>query len=210
MCERSGAARWPETRAMLTDLLTLMLTQADPEQRARLVDRLAQAAWTPRAVALQLTQEPLTEPGLSALARRAETDPGLRIAVARHRGLTREQAETLAPHASGPLRRALETRFGLTLAPTNIEPESDAGQTALIDKLHTAGRLGPGAVLRLLREGRGAAFRAGLATLSGTTLDAVEAACSADDPRALSALCVRAGFDRAVLAEVVALAVAKA
>lgn len=204
LCAQAGMEQRPETRALLTDLLTTLLAQADPDQRARFADGLASAPWTPPAVARQLAREPLGEAALTALVSRAEADPGLRAALGRHPGLTRALAEALAPRVSEPLRHELEARFGLQPGLRGAAGPDAPQQIALVGKLHAAGRLGPGTLLGFLRTGRTAAFRAGLAALSGADSDTVGEACSAQDPAALEQLCSRAGLDRAVLPEALA------
>lgn len=206
LCEQAGAEQRAPVRALLTDLLTLMLAQADPEQRARFADRLASARWTPAAVALQLAREPLSDEALGALIERAAAEPGLRAALARRPGLTRDLARALAPYASDALRHALQARFDLEPQPPTGRSPDGADEVALVAKLQAAGRLAPGALLRFLREGRVGAFRAGLAVLSGADAPTVDAACAPEGAQALERLCRRAGLDRAVLREVLALA----
>lgn len=204
LCETSAAHQGAQTQALLTDLLSTVLAQAGPEERARLADRLAAARWAPPGIALQLSRDPLKPDALAGLARRAGSSPALRMELARHPGLRRELAEVLSPLVSEALRRELEQRFGAELQRAAVV-QAGPDEAALAAKLKAAGRLGPGALLRFLREGRGEAFRAGVVAVTGDTADAVSRAWLADTPDALEALAARAGLDRAVLPEVVAL-----
>lgn len=270
--ETSGAFARPEVQELLTDLLTAMLAQAGPEERAGLTERLGHAPWAPRSVLHALPGEPsedaravlasspalsgddlvqaaregeveeaiavasrprppaevvaaLVERGrpslLAALASNAEselgpdalarlveaaaTSPALRAALAGRCDLTPELAAQLHRSSGGPLRASLEARFP-SLAGLAPEPRPEGLEAAqrLVDKLHAAGQLGPGRLLRFLREGRLDLFQLGLAVLSGKSLKKVRAACADPDQQALAKACKRAGLDRAVLPEVMA------
>jgi uncharacterized protein (DUF2336 family) len=69
----------------------------------------------------------------------------------------------------------------------------------LIDKLHEAGQLRPGYLLRALRERKLSLFEAALARLGGFEVEHVHRAiCSSDRPELLALACAAVGIDRSV------------
>jgi uncharacterized protein (DUF2336 family) len=68
----------------------------------------------------------------------------------------------------------------------------------LIAKLHDAGQLRPGYLLRALREGKLSLFEGALAKLGGFTLEQARRATGADEPELLAMACASVGVDRSV------------
>jgi uncharacterized protein (DUF2336 family) len=75
----------------------------------------------------------------------------------------------------------------------------------LIAKLHDAGQLRPGYLLRALREGKMSLFEGALAKLGGFTLEQVRLAAGADRPELLALACAAVGVDRSVFPTILSL-----
>jgi len=76
--------------------------------------------------------------------------------------------------------------------------EREAMEARLIEKLHTAGQLRPGYLVRVLQEGRLSLFTAALATLGRFETDQVQRTIDSDRPELLGLACAAVGIDRSV------------
>jgi len=76
--------------------------------------------------------------------------------------------------------------------------EREAMEGRLIDKLHAAGQLRPGYLVRVLQEGRLSLFTAALATLGRFETDQVQRTIDSDRPELLGLACAAVGIDRSV------------
>jgi uncharacterized protein (DUF2336 family) len=146
----------------------------------------------------------------------------LRSPLSRHPQLTADLALQLYVWVGQALREALSERFRLD--PKTIEAalaasvgeahggaadgeglpvvarqgEQDAMERRLIDKLHAAGQLRPGYLVRALREGRLSLFCATLAMLGRFDAEHVRRAIESDRPELLGLACAAVGIDRSV------------
>ena len=152
----------------------------------------------------------------------------LRSPLARHPRMTSDMAETLYAWVGQSLRMAIVSRFrvdaealdrAIAEAVDDAKRQSPVGGPAsplgaeqldmerrLIGKLHQAGQLRPGYLLRSLREQRLSLFEAALAALGDYEFTAVRAALDADEPEALALACVGVGVDRSAFSTILALA----
>jgi uncharacterized protein (DUF2336 family) len=145
----------------------------------------------------------------------------LRSPLARHPKLTDELALKLYVWVGQALRQALAERFRLdpkvlegTLAeavaeahaggdPRGLviiarEEEREAMERRLIEKLHAAGQLRPGYLIRALREGRLSLFCLTLATLGRFDAEHIRRTIDSDRPELLGLACAAVGIDRSV------------
>jgi len=146
----------------------------------------------------------------------------LRTPLSRHPLLTQRLAERLYLWVGLALRQALAERFRLdkraldraiaaavaeiqSAAPDELggaalpsAGEREAMERKLIDKLHQAGQLRPGYLVRTLREGRLSLFATALAMLGRFDADHVRRALDSDRPELLALACSAVGIDRSV------------
>lgn len=76
--------------------------------------------------------------------------------------------------------------------------EREAMECRLIEKLHAAGQLRPGYLVRVLQEGRLSLFTAALATLGRFETEQVRRTVDSDRPELLGLACAAVGIDRSV------------
>jgi hypothetical protein len=76
--------------------------------------------------------------------------------------------------------------------------EREAMERRLIEKLHAAGQLRPGYLVRALQEGRLSLFAIALATLGRFEPDHVQRVINSDRPELLGLACAAVGIDRSV------------
>ena len=85
---------------------------------------------------------------------------------------------------------------------TTREGEREAMEQRLIDKLHAAGQLRPGYLIRALREGRLGLFSGALAVLGRFDASHVRATLDSDRPELLALACAAVGIDRSVFPDI--------
>jgi uncharacterized protein (DUF2336 family) len=91
-------------------------------------------------------------------------------------------------------------------AATAAKPDDrGAVEVRIVDKLHEAGQLRSGYLLRALREGKLSLFQAALAKLGALTLGEVRGASNSERPELLALACLSAGLDRSVFPTVLTL-----
>jgi uncharacterized protein (DUF2336 family) len=145
----------------------------------------------------------------------------IRSPLARHPKLTSALAEQLYTLVSQALRQGLSERFRLDtaaldklIAESTKEAHASSGdirvvalstdgqrqemERRLIDKLHAAGQLRPGYLIRALREQRLSLFVTALAQLGRFEPDHVQRAINSDRPELLALACSSVGIDRSV------------
>lgn len=146
----------------------------------------------------------------------------LRSPLARHPKLTDELAMQLYVWVGHALRQSLAERFRLDpklieaalaesiqeahlATPTGQAPvvlardgEREVMEQRLIEKLHSAGQLRPGYLVRALQEGRLSLFTIALATLGRFETDHVRRVIDSDRPELLGLACAAVGIDRSV------------
>jgi len=146
----------------------------------------------------------------------------LRTPIAAHPKLTDDLALQLYVWVGQALRQSLAERFRLD--PTLIEAalaqsvqeahlavplghtpvvlardgEREAMEQRLIEKLHSAGQLRPGYLVRALQEGRLSLFTIALATLGRFEKDHVQRVIDSERPELLGLACAAVGIDRSV------------
>jgi len=164
----------------------------------------------------------LSEADMMRLVDMARQVAALRSPLSRHPKLTGELALQLYVWVGQALRQALVERFrldskdiGVALAASVAEAhggvhdsqgllvvardgEREAMERRLIDKLHAAGQLRPGYLVRALREGRLSLFCTTLAILGRFEAEQVRRAIDSDRPEILGLACAAVGIDRSV------------
>ena len=163
----------------------------------------------------------LTDADMRELVSEARRVVALRAPLARHPKLTSELALQLYVWLGQAMRKAITERFRLDsealdqmLAETVREAHGGVGHGAealaeverevglqemeqrLVDKLHAAGQLRPGYLVRALREGRVNLFATALGVLAGVPTAEVRSALDAPSPDRLLQLCDAVGVDR--------------
>jgi uncharacterized protein (DUF2336 family) len=159
---------------------------------------------------------------LKRLVDAAREIAALRSPLSRHPKLTDELALQLYVWVGMSLRQALAERFRLD--PKAIEAalaqsvqeayhgasdgqgavvmardgEREAMEERLIEKLHAAGQLRPGYLVRALQEGRLSLFVIALATLGRFETDHVQRVIDSERPELLGLACAAVGIDRSV------------
>ncbi|HKP78675.1 MAG TPA: DUF2336 domain-containing protein [Phenylobacterium sp.] len=149
----------------------------------------------------------------------------LRTPLSQHPKLTGQLAKRLYLWVGLALRRGLADRFRLdvtildealaasmneaqhamsseALPRTTREGEREAMEQRLIDKLHAAGQLRPGYLIRALREGRLGLFAAALSILGRFDSRQVRATLDSDRPELLALACAAVGIDRSVFPDI--------
>ena len=158
---------------------------------------------------------------MGELVQAAREIASLRSPLARHPRLTGELALQLYAWVGQALRQALAERFRLdpalldtALAQSVAEahtgdagsPADDGGHDAdresmelrLVEKLHAAGQLRPGYLVRSLQEGRLSLFVFALATLGRFEPKQVRQVIGSEKPELLGLACAAVGIDRSV------------
>lgn len=171
----------------------------------------------------------LSEADLARLVDKARHVAALRSPLSRHPGLTSELALQLYIFVGQALRVAIAERFrldpkdleaalagavaeahagtteGLGLVVVAREDERAAMEKRLIDKLHAAGQLRPGYLVRALREGRLSLFCTTLAMLGRFDGEHIRRAIDSDRPELLALACSAVGIDRSVFPTILTL-----
>jgi uncharacterized protein (DUF2336 family) len=165
----------------------------------------------------------LNDDDMRLLVAQARTVAALRSPLSRHPRLSSELALQLYVWVGQSLRQNLADRFRLDPArleqaiadavreshgavPTEVEGvvvvaregEREEMERRLIDKLHEAGQLRPGYLIRALREGRLSLFCTALARLGRFEPDHIRRAIDSDRPELLALACAAVGIDRSV------------
>lgn len=162
----------------------------------------------------------LTERDLRQLIGASRRIAALRTPLSRHPGLNAQLAMQLYVWLGQTIRAALADQFRLdaaaldqALAATLQEihdgaplgplaaardDEREAMERRLIEKLHAAGQLRPGYLVRALREKRLSLFCAALARLGRFDGDHIRRALNSDQPELLALACAAVGIDRSV------------
>jgi uncharacterized protein (DUF2336 family) len=163
----------------------------------------------------------IEEEDLRALVAEARRVAALRAPLAKHPRLTSELALQLYVWLGQAMRQALLDRFRLdpaaleqALAETVREAhggvraadeglvvvaregEREEMERKLVEKLHGAGQLRAGYLVRALREGRLSLFAAALSRLGGFEPDQVRQALDSSRPELLQLACAGVGIDR--------------
>ncbi|HEV2532947.1 DUF2336 domain-containing protein [Phenylobacterium sp.] len=177
------------------------------------------------AVLAALCGNPTAELSPADMARLVDTArqvAALRSPLSRHPKLTSELALQLYVWVGQALRQSLAERFRLDpevlagvlsgavaeahaggaenggLVVVAREDERVAMERRLVDKLHAAGQLRPGYLIRALREGRLSLFCTTLAMLGRFEADHIRRAIDSDRPELLGLACAAVGIDRSV------------
>jgi uncharacterized protein (DUF2336 family) len=85
---------------------------------------------------------------------------------------------------------------------TSRDGEREEMERRLLEKLHAAGQLRPGYLVRALSEGRFGLFSGGLALLGGFEPAQVAATLNSDRPELLALACAAVGIDRSVFPDI--------
>jgi uncharacterized protein (DUF2336 family) len=200
-----------------------------PELPAAVVDAVLQQGAP--AVLTALAANPsarISASGLAQLVEAAREAPTLRAPLARHPRLDADNAQRLYLWVGQALRRSLLTRFRLDVdaldqalgqavgqayanplerpgdEPDAPEPDfvREDMERRLIDKLHAAGQLRTGYLMRALKEQKLSLFQLALAKLGGFTVGEVRQATGAARLELIALACVAVGLDRSVFPNV--------
>jgi uncharacterized protein (DUF2336 family) len=171
----------------------------------------------------------LAEDDMRRLVEKAQHIAALRSPLSRHPKLTGELALQLYVWVGLALRQALAQRFrldagaidealagavaeshaegpdGKRLVVVAREEEREAMERRLIDKLHAAGQLRPGYLVRALREGRLTLFCTTLAMLGRFEAEHIRRAIDSDRPELLALACAAVGIDRGAFPTILAM-----
>jgi uncharacterized protein (DUF2336 family) len=168
---------------------------------------------------------------MEELVHAAREIASLRSPLARHPRLTGELALQLYAWVGQALRQSLADRFRLdpklmdtALAQSITEAhagaptarsareasardgEREAMEARLIEKLHAAGQLRPGYLVRALQEGRLSLFAIALATLGRFEIEHVRRVLDSERPELLGLACAAVGIDRSVFPSILEMA----
>ncbi|MBI1196312.1 MAG: DUF2336 domain-containing protein [Phenylobacterium sp.] len=153
----------------------------------------------------------------------------LRTPLVEHPKLTGQLAKRLYLWAGLALRQGLAERFRLDVTVldealaasvneahhglsrevalrTSRDGEHEAMERRLIEKLHSAGQLRAGYLIRALREGRLGLFASALSVLGGFEPAQVQATLDSDRPELLALACAAVGIDRSVFPDILEMA----
>lgn len=153
----------------------------------------------------------------------------MRTPLSQHPRLTGQLAKRLYLWVGLALRQGLADRFRLdvavldealaaavteahqsltveTVLRTTREGEREVMEQRLVDKLHAAGQLRPGYLVRALREGRLGLFATALAMLGRFEAQQVQATLDSDRPELLALACAAVGIDRSVFPDILDMA----
>lgn len=167
----------------------------------------------------------LTEADMAELVEAAKTIAELRAPLSDHPRLTNRLAERLYLWVGLALRKGLAERFTLNEQPLDqalaaaiaraqqgVDPqpsprthrngEREAMEQRLVDKLHAAGELRPGYLIRALREERLGVFTAALAMLGQFDIEDVRTTLNSDRPELLALACASVRIDRSVFPDI--------
>lgn len=168
------------------------------------------------ALATNRTAE-VSPDGLRRLVEHSRRIAALRGPLIRHPRLTQALAREMYHWLGEALRQSISARFeveehrlaaavydaveGVLRPATQVPagtPEREEMERRLASKLHAAGQLRAGVLVRAAREKRMSLFVHGLAMLGGFTAAEVRTALAASTPEALYYACAAVGIDRAV------------
>jgi uncharacterized protein (DUF2336 family) len=178
------------------------------------------------ALAANVSAE-ISDEGLRRLVDCSRRIAGLRAPLSRHPKLSDTLARQLYQWVGEALQQAISERFRVdpaalgvavdqavvqastwrpaALAPTGPgESERQEMERRLIDKLHGAGQLRPGFLIRAVRERRLSLFEQALAALGGFPVAQVRTAVLGPTPEPLFLACAAVGVDRAVFTAMLA------
>ena len=153
----------------------------------------------------------LTSRNLESLASAARSCAALRKPLANHQALSESQAYGLYAWCDPSLRRALVDRFGLktqaldeALASSGqaVSPLDETAISGQIAKLHQAGQLTSGFLVRALMDGHLAVFLHGLARLGDVSLPSLRVALNSQGSEPLALACRAVEIDRVVFPKV--------
>jgi uncharacterized protein (DUF2336 family) len=169
----------------------------------------------------------LTDEDMRALVAEARRVAALRAPLASHPKLTSELALQLYVWLGQAMRQALVERFrldasalervlaetvqeahgavrsaGERLVVVAREGEREEMERRLVEKLHAAGQLRGGYLVRALREGRLSLFAAALARLGGIEAEHIRLALDSPGPELLQLACAAVGIDRSAFPDI--------
>lgn len=171
------------------------------------------------------TTAELSPTDMAELVEASRLIAALRTPLSQHPKLTGQLAKRLYLWVGLALRQGLAERFRLdvtildealaasvsqaqvgtateTTPRTAREGERDVMEQRLVDKLHAAGQLRPGYLVRALQEGRLSLFASALAMLGRFDPGQVQATLDSDRPELLALACAAIGIDRSVFPDI--------
>ncbi|MFP5296440.1 MAG: DUF2336 domain-containing protein [Alphaproteobacteria bacterium] len=189
-----------------------------PRISGRVVDAVIERGEPAVLTALATNRTAEVSPdGLRRLVEHSRRIAALRGPLIRHPRLTRALAREMYHWLGEALRQSISARFEVeehrlaaavydavegvlrpAAQPPVETPEREEMERRLASKLHAAGQLRAGVLVRAAREKRMSLFVHGLAMLGGFTAAEVRTALAASTPEALYYACAAVGIDRAV------------
>ena len=189
-----------------------------PRISGRVVDAVIERGEPAVLTALATNRTAEVSPdGLRRLVEHSRRIAALRGPLIRHPRLTQALAREMYHWLGEALRQSISARFeveehrlaaavydaveGVLWPATQVPaetPEREEMERRLASKLHAAGQLRAGVLVRAAREKRMSLFVHGLAMLGGFTAAEVRTALAASTPEALYYACAAVGIDRAV------------
>jgi uncharacterized protein (DUF2336 family) len=172
----------------------------------------------------------VTPLGMARLVEASRRIAALRSPLARHPAMTPDLAARLYIWVGQSLRASIVSRFKVdpeeldrilaeAVSEAHDDPLGDVQremiverdgdkqemERRLIEKLHAAGQLRGGYLLRALREHKLSLFECALAKLGGFDVDHIRIATSCDRPELLALACAAVGVDKSAFATILAL-----
>ena len=189
-----------------------------PRISGRVVDAVIERGEPAVLTALATNRTAEVSPdGLRRLVEHSRRIAALRGPLIRHPRLTQALAREMYHWLGEALRQSISARFEVeehrlaaavydavegvlrpAAQPPVETPEREEMERRLASKLHAAGQLRAGVLVRAAREKRMSLFVHGLAMLGGFTAAEVRTALAASTPEALYYACAAVGIDRAV------------
>lgn len=189
-----------------------------PRISGRVVDAVIERGEPAVLTALATNRTAEVSPdGLRRLVEHSRRIAALRGPLIRHPRLTQALAREMYHWLGEALRQSISARFEVeehrlaaavydavegvlrpATQPPVETPEREEMERRLASKLHAAGQLRAGVLVRAAREKRMSLFVHGLAMLGGFTAAEVRTALAASTPEALYYACAAVGIDRAV------------
>lgn len=169
----------------------------------------------------------ISDEGMARLVENSRRMAALRAPLAHHPRLSTDMGLRLYMWVGQSLRTAIVERFRIDPAALDgllaeavreahalpgaaetlarmAEGDEAENERRLVDKLHDAGQLRPGFLLRMLRERKLNIFVAALATLGNFQQDHIRRAIDSDRPELLALACVAVGIDKGVFPTILA------
>ena len=220
LCNTPGAApisRSPPVQTLLNAIFLPLVVDAAHDTRRRLAEKLATADWPSSALVNVLAWDDI-EIARPIIATSPVLDEGdlvrllvegtlkHQIEIARRPQLASVVVAAILDTAEPAVLAAFAADRSATLFGAPPEAvhgaEQEEMEQRLVAKLHAAGQLRPGYLIRALRERRLGVFAAALATLGALDPVQVRRCLNSDQPELLALACAAVDIDRSVFPDI--------